>query len=252
MKIQKSTILSLLALAGIIGLMALLAVELFPLMKEALNDRDNEALLLSTIRSYGAKGVPIIIGLQALQVMVAFFPAVIIQMLAGLAYGVWLGSLLCLVGCVLGNMLVFGALRQFKNTLGGFFKPKPSLKGGKWLDANKIRQMKNPEVMALLLYFIPGMPNGVLPYLFAGTSITFVRFLLCVTLASAPSVLVSAWLGQSLSHKNYLLAALLAGGMVVAVALLLLFRGRLMDKLNAWAEKQPQTKKNDQQAGEEL
>lgn len=218
MKLEKSKILSILVLLLSLGLIILLFIDLFPLMREVFENRHDEDKMLEYIRAYGAKGMPILIGLQALQVIMAFFPAAAIQILAGLCYGIWLGSLLCLLGYVLGNMLVFTALRQFKSTLSEFLPKKDKTKKSKsFIDINRIKQMKNPEYAVVLLYLIPGIPNGLLPYIFADTKITYSRYLTSIIVGSIPSVLLCAWVGQALARRNYILA-----GSIVAVTVLLL------------------------------
>ena len=46
-----------------------------------------------------------LLGLQFLQVVVAFIPGEVVQVAAGMLYGPWLGSLIILFGCVISSVL---------------------------------------------------------------------------------------------------------------------------------------------------
>lgn len=233
MEHKKSKVLSVLLLVGIVGLIVILCLDLFPILKEVYQDRNDESKMIRYIAEHGAKGAPILIGLQALQVIVAVFPAAAIQVLAGLCYGVWLGALLSLVGYVAGNILVFAALRQFKATLVPYL-PKPKKDRSHFIEPKRIKAMKNPEYAAFLLYLLPGIPNGVLPYLFADTKITFPRYLFSVTAASIPSVFLCTWLGDCLAEKNFLMAGILIAVAVIALVLLLVFKNKLTALFDQW------------------
>lgn len=244
MKMDKTKWLNIILLVAILALVALLLVDLFPLLKAVYVNREDESETISYINAYGTRGMWAIVGLQALQVVVAFFPSLAIQMLAGLCYGVWLGALLCVVGYLVGNLLVFGALRQFKKSLGSLFQKKESAKKRQLFNVEKIKQMKNPEVMVFLLFLVPGLPNGILPYIFAGTNITFARYISCVTVASIPSVLFCTWLGYSVSQKHYLQAIIMSAVMAAILLLVFLKQDKLMDKINTFAEKLGSREKN--------
>ena len=65
----------------------------------------------------GNKGVFSIIGLQALQAILVFVPSAMVQILAGLTYGVLWGSIMSLVGFALGNTVIFLGVKQFRKTV---------------------------------------------------------------------------------------------------------------------------------------
>lgn len=210
-----------------------LFIDLYPLFKQVIKDSGNEQQLVSYIHTYGSKGVLSLIGLQALQVMLMFFPAAAIQVLAGLCYGILAGSLISLTGYILGNILVFLAVRQFKSTFGLFFdkRIKTSTKKNSFFDFNKIKKLKKPQLLVFFLYLIPGIPNGILPYLFAETKITLTTYLISMTLASLPSTLLMTWLGDSVLKKNYLVMAIIAGGTVLILGISLLFKKQIKEKI---------------------
>lgn len=229
---SKKNVFTIAALVIILFLVVMLAFDLFPLFKATITHLDNESEMVNYIQHYGIKGAPIIAGLQTLQVFVPFFPAAAVQLLAGLCYGVWLGTLICLVGYVAGNLMVFVLVRQFRKNLDPFFENRKKGKHSSFLDLEKIKQMKDPYFTSFMLYLIPGIPNGLLPYVFAQTDITFPQFLLSITAASVPSMLLCTLIGDLINSRNYSAAialGLLAG---IALALLLLNRKKIIEMLN--------------------
>jgi uncharacterized membrane protein YdjX (TVP38/TMEM64 family) len=244
MKTKRQTLFSLIVLALMLALIVFLVVELIPLLKEVLENTSDESKVLSYIQAYGAKGVPVLMALQALQVMMTFLPAAIIQVLAGLSYGVWLGSVICIAGTILGNLIVFTVLRQLKSTFSSFFKERGERgemdeleaqpdkpKKNRFLSIAKLNQMKHPEYIAFLLFLIPGLPNGILPYIFAQTKITTLRYLVSVAAACVPTTLLCTWLGERISKGDYQTAVILAIVLAVIIGVVVLFRKRIMDKI---------------------
>ena len=240
MKWTKNAVLSLLLCIAILVLFVLMAVWLVPLLTMVAQNIRNEGQVAHYIKSMGAKAVLVIIGLQAMQVVIAFFPSAPIQILAGLCYGVWLGALLCLVGFIVGNFVVFYCVRHLQHFISPLLHHKKKhTENNKWFSAKAIHTMENPEYMAFLLVLVPGLPNGLLPYLFATTSISATRYLLSITAASIPSALVWAWLGARLADNDYVTAILIAVVTMALVAVLFLFKNKILAKLNSISNGKP-------------
>jgi uncharacterized membrane protein YdjX (TVP38/TMEM64 family) len=241
MKTKRQTLFSLIVLALMLALIVFLVVELIPLLKEVLQNTSDESKVLSYIQAYGAQGVPVLMALQALQVMMTFLPAAIIQILAGLSYGVWVGALICIAGTILGNLIVFTVLRQLKSAFSSFFKERGERgemdeqadkpKKNRFLSIAKLNQMKHPEYVAFFLFLIPGLPNGILPYIFAQTKITTLRYLVSVAAACVPTTLLCTWLGERISKGDYQTAVILVVILIAILAVVLIFRKRIMDKI---------------------
>lgn len=101
---------------------------------------------------------------------------------------------------------------------------KPRRRRASW-NFSFILKSKNPALLAFLLFLIPGVPNGILPYVFARTKITLPRYLLSVVAAMTPNILVSSVVGDLLSDGD-VRSALIIAGATLAVTLLVLVRRR--------------------------
>lgn len=239
MKNRKEVVLSIILLALFIALILGLFVDLYPLLKQVINDSGNEEKVVSYIHTYGAKGVLSLIGLQALQAILVVVPSAVVEILAGLCYGIWWGTLISLFGYVLGNTVIFLGVRQFKKTFGLFFASRmtQSKKKNKFFDFNKIKEMEKPEWLVFASYVIPGVPNGILPYMFAQTEITLSKYLISMTLASLPSTIMWTWLGDSVLKKNYVIIGIIAAVLVLIVVISFIFKNNIQEKINNLSKK---------------
>ena len=65
------------------------------------------------VNSAGIWGRLLFVGVVMLQVVVAFIPGEPIELVAGYAFGFWEGSLLTLLGFLIGSWIVFVLVRKF-------------------------------------------------------------------------------------------------------------------------------------------
>jgi uncharacterized membrane protein YdjX (TVP38/TMEM64 family) len=236
---KKDLIISLFAFAVITGLIIMLCVTLIPILADIFTDQDGRNVI-NIIHSHGARGVPVLVCLQALQVITTVVPALLIQIPAGLVYGTWAGLAICLAGSILGNMIVFIALRQFSSTIDHLFpkrkkkreekanKPRKKSKLPFFLNPESLNRMPHPELVAFYIYMIPGIPNGVLPHLFARTKVSFGRFLVAVAAGNAPSTLVCTLVGDRLAHGDWRSAIIIIAIFVACIGVALLLRRKLI------------------------
>jgi len=231
---DKHNALKLVFMAVSLCLVVVMAVLLFPLVREVVTNTHDESNIVDFVEAYGVRGAPILVGLSALQVIVPFIPAPAVGVLTGLCYGIFWGPVIFLAGCVLGNLFVFVFVRQ----LGGMFtlhlphrKHEDKHKNKKkFLSKEKIEKLKRPEIVAFFLFLIPG-PSGMIPYLFAETKVSLPKYLAAVVAGSLPSALVYVFLGERISSGNYTTAVIGAAVVVVALLVLLLFRKKIMGKV---------------------
>lgn len=237
MNINKAnTIITVISLAVMIVLLVIMIIDFIPLIKEVMENTGDEARVIDYIDKYGSKGIPILIGMQILQVVLTFIPAAAINVLAGLCYRIWLGSLISMIGVILGNALVFFAIRQFKKVLSPIFKKKTDdheKKKHKLISVQTLNEMKHPEYLAFFFFLIPGIPNGILPYIFAQTKISIFRYLITITIASIPSIIIFNILGDKIGDGNYSIVIIIAVCAVVIMGLVFLFRNKIVKAVSS-------------------
>ena len=153
------------------------------------------------VDSYGLFGRILFVGMVVLQVLVAFIPGEPVELAAGYAFGFLEGSLLTLLGFLIGSWLVFALVRKFGIKLVEVF-----------FDSKKItefRFLKNPKktkVIAFILMLIPGTPKDFLSYFAGLTKLTTKEWLLIVAVGRLPSLITSSITGAAAGNENYILS----------------------------------------------
>jgi uncharacterized membrane protein YdjX (TVP38/TMEM64 family) len=192
------------------------------------------------VGSHGLLSHIAFVGMVAFQVVLALIPGEPLEIGAGYAFGFWEGTLLCVIGVLLGGMLVFWMTRKWGTKVVSLFFSMEKIQSLKFL-----QDTQRLHVLTFILFFIPGTPKDLLTYVAGLTPIRFGTYLLISNLARIPSIVTSTIGGNALGEKNYLFAVItfLAVGAFSVVGLL------LYRKITSWrAEKKD---RNASKAGKE-
>lgn len=156
----------------------------------------------------------IFIGIQVMQVFVAFIPGEAVELAAGVVFGTWEGLLLAMIGIVIGSAAIF----LLTKTLGLKFI-------GLFVDVEKLQELRflrnsaRLNTLVFIIFLIPGTPKDLLTYFVGLTKMRFCTFMLIALVARIPSVITSTWCGNELIEGNYtkaviIFAATAAAGLV--------------------------------------
>ena len=239
--INKQNILSLLLLVAMIILIVIMLIDLFPLLKQVILDRNNESKIVTYIDKHGAKGIPLILGMAILQVPIPFIPTSVIQLLSGLCYGIIYGTIIFLIGNLFGNIIVFTAIKQFGKMQNALERQKRNKKHSIF---ENIEHMKNPFRAALILFLVPGVPTILLTFFFTKSSITFTQYLAATIIAGIPSSLLCTWLGERISKGDWQMSIIIVALVVILFGVLLIFRKKLFNYIGLPQEKKGESDKN--------
>ena len=167
------------------------------------------------------QGFLLIAALQLIQVVGIVIPCTPIQLAAGAVFGALPGALACETGYLMGNLLVFLVARK-----AGSFCPidRPNSRLQLLLDAT------HPGMMIFLCCMIPIIPNGLIPYVAARTSITVGSYAIAVLAGSLLGIVSWCTIGSSLLHGDWLSAGILV--VLLGILIFLLYRRR--DALIRW------------------
>ena len=183
---------SCLLLAGALTALTVLAL---PYVRR-LSDPETQRFIQNWIGERGIWGILILLGLQVLQVIIAFIPGEPMELLAGALCGALGGTVLCLTGTVLASACIFALSRRYGRrllALLGFGEKQVAQ--WKWLQRDE--QSEKADLVIFLVFLIPGTPKDVLTYVVGMTRVSLKRFLWLSTLARVPSVLSSTLIGSS-------------------------------------------------------
>ena len=209
---------SILSVAVIIVLFSLIAWFVGrPLVREFV---DSPETFRAYVKSHGVLGYLIMIGIMALQVVVALIPGEPFEVGAGFVFGWVQGTLLCLAATALASALVFLAVRKWGVKLVELFFSREKI-----MRFSFMQNAKKLDILIFLLFLIPGTPKDLLTYLVGLTPMKLSTFLLLTTVARIPSVVSSAVTG-TLAHRGSYTAAIITYGvtLVITVVCILLYR----------------------------
>jgi uncharacterized membrane protein YdjX (TVP38/TMEM64 family) len=177
------------------------------------------------VEGLGFKGMAILLGIQILQIVLAFIPGGPVELAAGAAYGAWGGFAICILGCAIATAGIFLAVRTFGAPLAQWFSGKELT--GKYAF---LRNTKKLSLALFILYLIPGIPKDALTYIVPLGTIKLRRFLIISTGARVPAILASTMLGSSMLRGHWaLILALFAATAVTGIAGVL-YGERIVDR----------------------
>ena len=160
----------------------------------------------SWVDSHGFFGNLIFLGMMILQVIIALIPGEPLEIGAGYAFGAVEGSILVLIGTMLGSLLVFLLVRKFGVKLVEVFFSLDKIKNLKML-----RDKKRLNFIVFFVFFLPGTPKDLLTYAVGLTDIPIRNFLILTSVARLPSIITSTVAGGALGEENYLFAVIVFG-----------------------------------------
>ena len=145
------------------------------------------------VESHGLWSQAAYVGMVFLQVVVAVIPGEPLEIAGGYAFGAWWGTVLCLVGAVLGSVAVFALVRRWGRPLAEVFFPKDKLDKLQFLHSSPKR-----TVLFWLIFTVPGTPKDLLCYFAGLTDMKWSSWLLIAAVGRLPSIVTSTVGGGAL------------------------------------------------------
>lgn len=156
----------------------------------------------------------VFVGMVVFQLIIALIPGEPLEMGAGYAFGAVEGTILCIIGCVIGSALVFLFVRRFGVKLVEVFFPREKIRSLRFL-----QDSRRLDLLTFIVFFIPGTPKDLLSYFIGLTDMKLGTWLFITAVARIPSIVTSTVTGDALGLKDYQFA-LIAFGVTLALSLL--------------------------------
>lgn len=166
------------------------------------------------VDSSGFASRVIFVGMVVFQLIIALIPGEPLEMGAGYAFGAVEGTILCIIGCVIGSALVFLFVRRFGVKLVEVFFPREKIRSLRFL-----QDSRRLDLLTFIVFFIPGTPKDLLSYFIGLTDMKLGTWLFITAVARIPSIVTSTVTGDALGLKDYQFA-LIAFGVTLALSLL--------------------------------
>ena len=210
-------------LVAFIVLMIVIVAAAWPYIADVFSEGGVDRLV-ERVQNAGAAGVFILLGMQFLQIVVAFIPGEVVQLAAGLMYGPWLGALLILVGCVISSSIIYWLVHK----LGAPFVQ--GMVSTEHLDKfRKFEESGKLDIVVFVLFLIPGMPKDVFTYLVPLTDMDYKRFITLTTIGRIPGVVGSTYAAAGFASGDVVGPIVVLAMLAIIAVVAIVFRDKIMD-----------------------
>lgn len=220
--VDRATVIKFVGLIAVLVIMAIVVVVMWPYIADVFTEGGVDRLV-ERVRNAGVGGVFILLGMQFLQIIVAFIPGEVVQLAAGLMYGPWLGTVIILIGCVISSAIIY----KLVHALGAPFVQ--SMVSTEHLEKFRTFEKSGKlDVVVFVLFLIPAMPKDVFTYLVPLTDMKMGRFLTLATIGRIPGVLASTYVAHGLSQGDMIGPIVIVVVVAVIALIAVVFRDRIM------------------------
>lgn len=162
------------------------------------------------------------VGMIILQIIVAIIPCEPLELGAGYAFGVWEGTLLCLIGALIGSIIVFQFVKKVGVRAVYAFFPEEKIQSLKFL-----QNSKRLNLLTLIIFMIPGTPKDIMCYFMGLTKMKLSTWVAITAVARIPPIITSTISGNALGLQQYQFAIIVLAATLLISACGMLVYNRL-------------------------
>ena len=213
---KRTKILRIILTIGIVTVLAIFLWGLAPFIK-GLATTEGQIAFKEKIDSMGLYGIFLLFGLQILQILLVILPGEPFEVLAGMCYGTWGGTLFITISVFITTTIIFFTVRKLgKKYLYNFFQRE---KVDKIMKSKLLKNPRNINIVLFILFFLPATPKDLIVFIGGLLPIKPLRFILISTLVRFPSVITSTMVGANITKGNWELSLIIYGVTFVIAAL---------------------------------
>ena len=183
------------------------------------------------LSGFGIRGQITISILAMLQVVIAVLPAEPVQVVAGLTFGFWIGTLACLVGVVVGNTVIYVLYKIYGDKLRSYFNKNLDI------DFNSASTAYKVSLVIFILYFLPAIPYGMICFLAATLGMKYHKYIIITTLGALPSVCIGVGLGHIALESSWIVSVGVFAVLLILLAIVMIKKDYFMRKINNFLKK---------------
>lgn len=185
------------------------------------------------IDGFGVWGIIVFSAIRVLQTVVKFIPTEPIEIAAGLVWG-WFGGLaVCLIGNIIGSVVILVMTRRIGSRILRLFRLEDKLQSMRFLQDREKRNR-----LIFIFYLVPGTPKDTMTYFAGLTDMNMTEVLVISSIARIPAIVSSTICGAYLGANNFKVAAIV----FVVTALLSIPGAMVYKRISArYVQNHPQT-----------
>ena len=199
---QKTWILRILIIVGMLLVCGVCVYLYFHFGKSLIELIKNTDRFKAWIEGFGIWGLIVFIVLRVVQTVFKFIPTEPIEIGAGLVWG-WFGGLVfCLLGNILGSVVIVLMTRRLGTRILRLFRLENKLQSMRFLQDREKRNR-----LLFIFYLVPGTPKDSMTYFVGLTDMKMAEFLILSSIARIPAIVSSTICGAYLGANNFKVAA---------------------------------------------
>lgn len=218
-------------------LVFLFSGENFKLLKEIFNTNSTKEEIQISIGKLGFKSY-IVVGLLAMiQVVFTFIPAEPLHVISGISFGLWKGILVCFIGILIGNTIIYILNKLFGSKLKDFFSTNIDF------DFEKAKTSTKLALIVIILYCLPAIPYGIICFFAASMNMKYPKYILITGLGSIPSLILDVGLGHITMATSWVVSIIVFVVIVILLILMAKFKTQIFAKVNEFIGKSHEKEK---------
>lgn len=236
MAIKKSTkikiLMSILFVAIFLGLLFFLfSGENFNVLKEIFNTNATKEDVQNSIGKLGYRAYFVVIIIAMLQVVFTFIPGEPLHVISGISFGLWKGMLICLIGIILGNTVIYILQKIFGKKLTEFFETNINV------DFAKAGTSKKLALIVIILYCLPAIPYGIICFFAASIGMKYPKYIIITGIGSIPSLFLDVGLGHIAMSTSWIISISVFVIILILLILMFRFKNEIFAKVNNYIAK---------------
>ena len=225
-KKKKLKIFKIILLIIVVIILTVITVYLFPVMKN-LSTKEGQIAFKEKVTNSGVYGLLLLFIIQVAQIFLFILPGEPIEILAGMCYGWFWGTIIIMLSSATIATVIFLLVRKIGKQFVYDFSDEEKIKK---IENNKIFQNpKKIELVLFILFVVPGTPKDLLTYLAGLLPIKTSRFIVISTIARIPSIVTSTIAGANIATGDWKKGIFLYL-LIVAIVAIALFIFNKFDK----------------------
>ena len=221
---KKTILLRVLVIAAMLAVVGACVYMYLHFGKSAIELIKDTDRFKSWINGFGVWGIIVFVAIRVLQTVVKFIPTEPIEIAAGLLWGWFGGFLLCLLGNILGSVVILLMTRRIGIRILRLFRLENKMQSMRFLQDREKRNR-----LLFIFYLVPGTPKDTMTYFAGLTDMNMAEFLILSSIARIPAIVSSTICGAYPGANNFKVAAVV----FIVSALLSIPGGILYKKLSA-------------------
>lgn len=210
----------------------------FQVLKEIFNSNASKDEVREAIGKLGIRSYIVVVLLAMVQVVFTFIPAEPLHVISGISFGLFKGVLICFIGILIGNTIIYILNKIFGDKLKEFFTSNINF------DFNSAKASKRIALIVIILYCLPAIPYGIICFFAASMNMKYFKYILITGIGSIPSLILDVGLGHITMATSWIVSIVVFVVIVILLILMWKFKTQIFSKVNEYIERSKEKEKN--------